>query len=153
MHAELILDTKHVIECMIVYHSFLTFVSVPFVGPSITNATRTSGVSAFIQWALLPLEDSRGYVTSYSVLYSQKTDILCSPPNTWIDTTSFTTHNVTHVINGLTPYLSYCVAVSASTNTGVGTFGPPSEIPGEILILDLEASNYGHLYKNGTIVG
>jgi len=106
---------------------------VPTVGPTITNITRTSGVSASLQWAPLPLEDSRGYVINYSVTYSQKTDILCSPPSTWIDATNFTTHNLAYVISGLIPHLSYCVAVSASTNAGVGIFGPPSEIPCEVL--------------------
>ena len=116
-----------------VLYDFLFFVSVPTVGPTITNTTRMSGVSASLQWAPLPLEDSRGYVINYSVTYSQKTDILCSPPSTWIDATNFTTQNLAYVIGGLIPHLSYCVAVSASTNAGVGIFGPPSEIPGEVL--------------------
>lgn len=116
-----------------VLYDFLFFVSVPTVGPTITNTTRTSGVSASLQWAPLPLEDSKGYVINYSVTYSQKTDILCSPPSTWIDATNFTTQNLAYVISGLIPHLSYCVAVSASTNAGVGIFGPPSEIPCEVL--------------------
>lgn len=107
---------------------------VPSVGPSIINGTRTSGTTASLQWVPLSIEDSRGFVVNYTVKYSQKSDILCSPPNTWTNATDLITHDVSYVVNGLLPHISYCVVVSANTNAGTGIYGPPLEIPRELFL-------------------
>ena len=105
---------------------------VPLIAPS-TIVIRTSGTTASLQWAPLSLEDTRGFVVSYSVKYSERSDITCSPPSTWTDATDVTTHNVSYIINGLLPHLSYCVVVSANTVTGTGVYGALLEIPCELL--------------------
>ena len=112
----------------------LLFFSVPSVGPSIINVTRTNGTTASLLWRPLSLEDSRGFVVNYTVKYSRKGDILCSPPNTWTNATDLITNDVLYVVNGLFPDISYCVVVSANTNSGGGVYGPPLEIPGELFL-------------------
>ena len=108
--------------------------SVPSVGPSIINVTRTSGTTASLLWGPLSLEDSRGFVVNYTVKHSRKSDIVCSPPNTWTNATDVITHDVMYVVNGLFPDTSYCVVVSANTNAGGGVYGPPLEIQCELFL-------------------
>lgn len=127
---------KPIIKEYVIQYFLIFFFSllVPSVGPSIINGTRTSGTTASLLWVPLSIEDSRGFVVNYTVKYSQKSDILCSPPNTWTNATDLITHDVLYVVSGLLPHISYCVVVSANTNAGAGVYGPPLEIPRELFL-------------------
>ena len=128
----LYLKSVDAIPCYNIWVRCMFLSPVPLIAPS-TIVIRTSGTTASLQWAPLSLEDSRGFVVSYSVKYSQRSDITCSPPSTWTDATDVTTHNVSYIINGLLPHLSYCVVVSANTVAGTGVYGALLEIPCELL--------------------
>ena len=127
---------KPIIKEYVIQYFLIFFFSllVPSVGPSIINGTRTSGTTASLLWVPLSIEDSRGFVVNYTVKYSQKSDILCSPPNTWTNATDLITHDVSYVVSGLLPHISYCVVVSANTKAGAGVYGPPLEIPRELFL-------------------
>ena len=106
--------------------------SVPLKGPTIVSADRTEANRAVVKWEHLDLEDLRGSLVSYELVYYDLLEEQCPTkaydwqqrPTTTTDnkTISVTGEDPCAVIANLDPRLEYCVAVAAKTGAGVGEF-------------------------------
>ena len=96
--------------------------TVPDV-PEIVSADRISATDIRVTWTQLTLEESRGFLTSYSVAYSPSETTTC--PEVDLETNTILTTSSEYsqlVISDLDPRLEYCVGIAASTVAGTGNY-------------------------------
>lgn len=99
--------------------------TVPAVSPTLTEAKRQSATSLMVQWESLTLEESRGFLTSYQLIYFEAlADCLQTRGNTSLESS-----RPLALVSGLDPQLSYCVAVAASTSAGQGNYSNMTFVP------------------------
>lgn len=98
------------------------YLTVPDV-PAIVSANRISATDIKVIWTQLTLEESRGFLTSYSVAYSPSESTTCPKvdpeTNTILNTSS---ENSQLVIGDSDPRLEYCVGIAASTMAGTSNY-------------------------------
>lgn len=103
----------------------IIFVSAPNYAPNV-GATRLNVTHMNITWIKLSLEEARGFITGYTVLYNtlnsrRKKEAVIE----FIDP-----EGSYKVISGLGFTTSYSVTVSASTTAGQGISSPPIIVDG-----------------------
>lgn len=94
------------------------FFTVPLVSPDIEQATRQTPAIGLVNWTTLTLSEIRGFITNYTVTYSESTSSLSC-----YDTINAHTIIVTDTWVQLTELdiqKPYCVSVSALTVAGQG---------------------------------
>ena len=96
--------------------------------PTITSINWINATSIQVIWTQLTLEESREFITSYSVASSTAERNTCSEMET---NTIFTTgsENSQLIINNLDPNLEYCVGIAASTISGTSDFSNKHKVP------------------------
>ena len=98
--------------------SFLLYFTVPSVAPKWSIIQRTSAVQVELEWTHLSLEESRGYITGYSIIYAESV-YACSLTG---DEITVITDNDHLQLNELNPRLEYCIRIAASTSNGEGIY-------------------------------
>ena len=96
--------------------------SVPLKGPTIVSANRTEASGAVVEWEHLDVENLRGKLVSYEIVYHELSEEQCPATSDGNTTISVTGGDSYAVIANLDPRLEYCVAVAAKTGAGVGEF-------------------------------
>ena len=103
--------------------------SVPFFpappAPTITKSTRINGSHCIVSWDLLPLSNSRGFITHYYVVLQHS-----SYPRTKGLSTNVSAEMDYIIVDGLDPPEEYIVFVSAATEGGVGDTSDESVVKG-----------------------
>lgn len=91
---------------------------------------RINGTHMNVEWTPLTLEEARGFVSSYMITYS------ASNRKRQMDSESITFpgDSSSGVIGGLTPGVSYSVAVAATTSAGVGNQSEPVVVPSKTIL-------------------
>lgn len=94
----------------------------PSKAPMITSLFRVDAQTANLSWEFLTLEELRGFLYTYEVVYfTTIKDIQCSDAQPELNNTqSAETNNI--LITDLDPEMEYCVGVAASTVVGVGNY-------------------------------
>ena len=96
---------------------------------AITSTNRISATDIKVTWTTLTLEESRGFLTIYSVAYSPSERAKCpevNPETNTILTTS--SENSQLVISDLNPRLQYCIGIAATTVAGTGDFSNTEKV-------------------------
>ena len=109
-------------------HPPATHPTVPDV-PAITSINRISATNIKVTWTTLTLEESRGFLTVYSVAYHPSERAKCpevNPETNTIVTTSWEYSQL--VISDLDPRLQYCIGIAASTVAGTGDFSNTEKV-------------------------
>ena len=111
------------------FHYCNTCLSTPTIhptvpdAPEIVSADRISATDIQVIWTQLTFEESRGFLTSYSVAYSPSETTTC--PEVDLETNTILTTSSEYsqlVISDLDPRLEYCVGIAASTVAGTGNY-------------------------------
>ena len=136
-------------------HTHVTSISsaVPSV-PTITSINWINATGIQVTWTQLTLEESRGFITLYSVAYSTAERSMCSEmiiaeTNTIVATGS---ENSQLVINNLDARLEYCIRIAASTMSGNSDFSNVHKVPCNVCATPPPATNGTDVatYQNGT---
>lgn len=108
----------HAVPLMI--HVFLCI--APSKAPMITSLFRVDAQTANLSWEFLTLEELRGFLYTYEVVYfTTIKGIQCSDAQPELSNTqSAETNNI--LITDLDPVMEYCVGVAASTVVDVGNY-------------------------------
>lgn len=96
----------------------IMFSIAPLVSPDVEQVTRQTPSIGLVNWTTLMLSESRGFITNYTVTYSESTSSLSC-----YDTINARTITVTDTWVQLTELdiqKPYCVSVSAVTVAGQG---------------------------------
>lgn len=87
----------------------------------ITVLSRKNAETAYFSWVPLTLEQLRGFLNTYEVIYQKMNKYECPEIEPeFRQTLSVKTNSV--VIRNLDPLIEYCVGVSASTAAGGGNY-------------------------------
>ena len=115
-------SSDHVHVHVYVSNSFLYTVSV--TAPTIIAAIRTDATSALIEWEPLNLEQLRGNLTSYEIVYIPLENECPPHSNTNKEETMSiqVTKPVCAITDLLDPGREYCVGIAANTGAGTGMF-------------------------------
>ena len=98
--------------------------------PTIVNISRVSATEIWLNWNQLTLEESRGFLISYTVAYSSTERATCPVVGPKTNKTRVThLGNSQQLINNLDPRLEYCVSIAASTAAGTSDFGDSLKVP------------------------
>lgn len=93
---------------------------VPTIAPFWTVIKRVSMTTIRLEWAELTLEESRGFVTNYTIKYSKLKD-----PSTNNCSSSFiesVTNETELALNDLISSQKYCITIAAITGIGKGIY-------------------------------
>ena len=97
---------------------------VPVATPKILSLQRTQSTSALIEWEALRLEDLRGNLTSYTIVYFALSNgcpsLTGSADSSSLSVVSLQT--VFTLVDLLEPVHEYCAGVAATTGAGTGNF-------------------------------
>ena len=92
--------------------------------------SREDATTGHVSWDPLTLDELRGFLDSYKVIYQELTRYSCADTDVESgEASSVTTDHA--MITGLNPTAEYCVGVAASTAAGVGNYSQ-SHLPGKI---------------------
>ena len=85
---------------------------------SITTFKRESPTIIYVKWSPLTLEESKGFITYYTVVYAESVDG-CTVVN---KKKELNINNSTNevIISGLDPAKNFCISVAANTVMGIG---------------------------------
>ena len=95
---------------------------VPSVSPQILSAYKDTPVSIYVSWLQLNMEESRGFVTNYTIMVSVSIDH-CNVTVAEQKVTVAKESN-SYTFSQLEPSRNYCVSIYASTNAGEGQTSP-----------------------------
>ena len=103
--------------------AFIFLSPVPSTAPSNVNGDRIDGTRMRVSWDPLTLEQARGFITHYTVLYQSSTlmEVVTVPGN-----------ETTVVIGGLDVTQSYSISVSAGTSVGNGEPSPAQTVASKL---------------------
>lgn len=107
------------------------FLPVPHA-PGITNIRRLSATKIWVTWNRLSLEESRGFLLSYTVAYNENQIRATCPevnPEASMKTINSSLGNTQLIISDLNPGLEVCVAIAASTVAGTSDFSKAKKAP------------------------
>lgn len=107
----------------------ITF-AVPKSSPVIQTVSRISPSSGRVDWTPLNLFESRGFVTNYTITYSQSTSNSSCGNIAHSDT--LTTSEYSVLLKGLDVQKPYCLTVYASTDAGAGPSSYKYLIPSKL---------------------
>jgi len=89
----------------------------------ITTLFHKNAMTAYMSWKALTLEELRGFLHTYKVIYYETTQTICSNiESEFSDTLPVETNSTSVIIRDLDPVVEYCVGVAASTVAGVGNY-------------------------------
>ena len=98
--------------------------TVPATVPTIVTAIRTDATSALMEWEPLSLEQLRGNLTSYEIVYTPLAKEC--PPHSSTNREEKMSVQVTQptlaITDMLDPGQQYCVGIAANTGAGTGIF-------------------------------
>ena len=77
-------------------------------------------MTAYMSWEALTLEELRGFLHTYKVIYYETTQTICSDIES--EFSRVETNSTSVIIRDLDPVAEYCVGVAASTVAGVGNY-------------------------------
>jgi hypothetical protein len=110
-------------------NTFFLKQGVPSVAPTISRASRTSPASASVTWDDLPLYQTRGFLTNYTIELSKSTSNNTCANILAGDMIAIHTNKTSLVVNNLSIQSAYCVTISASTEAGDGRPSTKTIIP------------------------
>ena len=124
-------------QCLYLLYLFryTTCLSTPIIYPTVpdvpvsTSINRISATDIQVTWTHLTLEESRGFLTVYSVAYIPTERDKC--PKVDLDTNTILTTSSEDsqlVISDLDPRLEYCIGIAASTVAGSGDFSNTEKV-------------------------
>ena len=93
--------------------------------------SREDATTGHVSWDPLTLDELRGFLDSYKVIYQELTRYSCAYTDVEGVTEAFSVTTDHAMITGLNPTAEYCVGVAASTAAGVGNYSQ-SHLPGKI---------------------
>ena len=99
------------------------------VVPGIANISRLSAANIRVIWNRLTLEESRGFLLSYTVAFIDTKRATCPEVDTETNMMRTSSGNSQLVISNLDPRLEYCVAIAASTVAGISEFSEGQKVP------------------------
>ena len=86
----------------------------------ITTLFHKNAMTAYMSWEALTLEELRGFLHTYKVIYYETTQTICSDIES--EFSHIETNSTSVIIRDLDPMAEYCVGVAASTVAGVGNY-------------------------------
>jgi hypothetical protein len=101
---------------------FFSIEGVPVRSPHQITLARTSATIASCHWSPLTIEELRGFLLTYEVIYVQDTSGNCNNARESEGALSVSTTDTNILLTNLDPHQSYCFQVAASTSKGVGSF-------------------------------
>lgn len=102
------------------YFSVYFYILVPSVPPLWVETERVSVTTITLKWSALTLEESRGFVTKYTIKYRKMDNVSTCSVSIAIE--AIETNGTQLVLNQLNSSQSYCVAIAAATEVGTGIF-------------------------------
>ena len=104
--------------------------SVPLVSPSILSIRRTDATSALIEWELVSLNQLRGNLTAYEIVYFELEEDCSANSNIYGKNKGNVSVEAIQPVFSLTdlldPRLEYCIGIAARTGAGIGPYSSES---------------------------
>jgi hypothetical protein len=93
---------------------------VPSVEPELILSERTDATSLHLLWEALSLEELRGFLDSYVVVFEELNTYQCLDLDPLTSQTVLAQEAFITISDGLMPGKEYCVEVAAKTSAGAG---------------------------------
>ena len=114
-------DMQHPVTVYGLIQNPLFLFTVPVTAPTIVTAVRTDATSALMKWEPLSLEQLRGNLTSYVIVYTPLENECPSHSNTNKEEI-MSIQPIWAITDMLDPGQEYCVGVAVKTGAGTGMF-------------------------------